>query len=218
MNAVISAKGVSSRTSSSLFLMFIAESTVTSKPTAVVEEEFINVDSKEVEGPKLQGNRWYLQKATGPATYAVTPDSIGQALSIEDCNNVSIKLEGKLTTVVTDQCKQLDLEVADVVSNVELLRCVKVRLFLRGHVPTVVLDECEEIQIMLNEASKDVRVLTSKCAEINFCIAKKLLNPESANSEEAEDLVEFPVPMQFISTMDLANKQVPTVPVQHVGV
>lgn len=166
---------------------------------------------------ELEGNRWYIRKAvnlTEPVT--ITPEAINQALAIEDSKKIVVKIDGKINAIIADKCNGLDMEVADVVANVELLGCNKVRLFLNGHVPTLVLDECETVQIYISASSKDIKILTSKCAEINVQIRADLFNGV-LKGEEAEEYNEIPIPVQFVSYLDQSTGKLVTEAASHIG-
>ena len=106
------------------------------------------------------------------------------------------------------------MEVGDVVSNVELLNCTGSKLYLTGSVPLVVLDGCEAIQIFLSPASRNVKILSSKCSEINVCIRRSHLG--NAVGEDEDEQVEMAIPAQFTSSID-ANGKLCTTSVDHVG-
>jgi hypothetical protein len=179
---------------------------------------------------QLEGNRrWYIRKAVSLSEpVIITPESLNQALAIEDSTKLAVKVDGKISAILAgerslfipmssycvDKCKQLDLEVGDVVSSIELLGCTKVRLFLTGEAHIVVLDGCEAVQIYLSAASQNVKIVTSKCTEINIVIPANLIDP-SLNGDEAEESVELPVPVQFFS--HLQDGKLITSPHEHVG-
>lgn len=122
----------------------------------------------------------------------------------------------KVFIIIIDKCDQLDFELTDVVSSVELLGCTRVRLFLNGEVHVVVLDGCESVQIYLSIGSRNVKIITSKCMEINVVSPAGLLNPSLSN-EEAEEYLELSVPVQFLTRINSHGKLI-TEPHEHVGV
>ncbi len=163
---------------------------------------------------ELQGNRWIIEKGKNcPIPIVITPESIGQAVIIEDCENVRVKVEGKVTAISINRCKRLFLEVSDIVSNVEAMSTTRSDIILLGKVPTVVLDSSEGIKLTLNENSLDTQILSSKCAEINLVVPKRLI---ATQSEDQEELSEIALPFQFKSTLS-ADGIVVTEAVKHAG-
>lgn len=162
----------------------------------------------------LQGNRWIVEKARNAATpVVITPESMGQAVVIEDCENVRVRVAGKVALVSVSRCKRLFLEVGDIVSNVEAMNTESSELVLTGRVPTVVLDSTEGIRLVLSEASRDTQILTSKCAEVNLVVRKQLVGQQA---DDADELAEIALPFQFKSVLG-ADGTLTTEAVKHAG-
>lgn len=197
-----------------------------SRPVMIEEDQVVvvehHMEQTKINEPMgdlltLEGNRWYIRKGINPPEpIIVTPEALNQALAIEDSKKIAIKVDGKINAVLVDKCTQLDLEVGDVVSSVELLGCSRVRLFLNGETHVVVLDGCEAVQIYLSATSRDAKILTSKCAEINVLAPAGLLDA-SLRGDEAEDYIEMAIPVQFASQIDAQGKLI-TEAHEHVGV
>jgi adenylyl cyclase-associated protein len=193
-----------------------SKSSVESKTEIPVTEEVVVIESTPQETVQLDGNRWYVRKASNlTEPVVITPEALNQAVAIEDSKKIAIKVNGKINAVLADKCQQLDLEVGDVVSSIELLGCAKVRLFLTGEVHVVVLDGCEAVQVFISAPSLAVKVVTSKCSEINILTPANLLNP-SLTGDEANDYTEMAVPEQFFTT--ITDGKLVTAPHEHVGV
>lgn len=203
------------------------------KPAAAPRPEPSPTSSSPLDqGATLEGSRWHLRKAVRRAEpMVVRPESINQALSMEDCEEIAVKVEGKINAVLAsivsplvfvnhrglDENTRVDLEVSDVVTSVELVRCRRIRLFLNGHVPLVVLDGCEAVQIYLSAPSRHVKIVTAQCAEINVLAPASLLNPTLEGREEGEEHVELAIPAQFFSHVDEHGKLI-TVSHEHANV
>lgn len=169
--------------------------------------------------PELEGNRWYIRKAINRADQpiVITPEAINQALAIEDSQKIAVRVEGKINAIIADKCRFLDMEIGDVVSNVELLACSRARLFLNGHVPTLVLDECEAVQVYISSSSsKDIKILTSKCAEINILVQASVLD-DSLQGDEALEYKEMALPVQFVTSLDPKTGKLITEAASHIG-
>lgn len=108
------------------------------------------------------------------------------------------------------------MEVGDVVSSIDFVSCNKLRLFLFGEAHVVVLDGCESVQIYLAARSRDVKIISSKCMEVNVIAPAGLLNTQ-LSGEAAEEYTEMPLPVQFVSQID-ENGRLVTVAHEHVGV
>ena len=187
---------------------------------------------REEEVCKLEGSRWYIRKLkNGSSPVIVTPEAINQALAVEDSTKIAIKVDGKINAVLAgtscpsllrthvsfvDKCSQMDLEVADVVSSIEYVGCNRVRLFLNGKVQLVVLDGCESVQVYLSASSRSVKIVTSKCIEVNVVAPAALLDPRLEGQEEGEEYVELAIPAQFFSHINEQGKLI-TLAHEHVG-
>lgn len=161
----------------------------------------------------LEGNRYYLRKeeaTQSKATHSLKPENIGQALSVEDCKGSTISIEGKLTSVVMDNsCRTTLLLMEPLVSGLELLGCRNCTLRLMNTIPTIVLDDCEAIQIYLAvQDSRSVRILSTKCTEINVLVP----GDEQMGQDE---WIEMSIPTQFSTS--LQGSSLKTEPVKHVG-
>lgn len=163
---------------------------------------------------ELQGNKWIVEHGrNAPELIVVKSESMGQGVIIEDCENVKIKVEGKVTAVSVNRCKRLTLQVGDIVSSVEAMSTTRSEFILSGRVPTVVLDGSEGIRLHLSEASRDTQVLSSKCAEINLVVPKELIE---ASMNEDEEMAEIALPFQFKSVLN-ADGTISTEAVKHAG-
>lgn len=161
----------------------------------------------------LEGNRYYLRKeeaTKSKSTHSLKPENIGQALSVEDCKGSTISIEGKLTSVVMDNsCRTTLLLMEPLVSGLELLGCRNCTLRLMNTIPTIVLDDCEAIQIYLAvQDSRSVRILSTKCTEINVLV------PGDEQMGE-DEWIEMSIPTQFSTS--LQGSSLKTEPVKHVG-
>lgn len=175
--------------------------------------------ASEFSAPELEGNRWYIRKAINKTDQpiVITPDAINQALAIEDSQRIAVRVEGKINAIIADKCRLLDMEIGDVVSNVELLACSRTRLFLNGHVPTLVLDECEAVQVYISSpTNKDVKILTSKCAEINILVQAGIFD-DSLQGDEALEYKEMALPVQFVTSLDPKTGKLVTDTASHIG-
>lgn len=163
---------------------------------------------------ELQGNKWIVEKGRNHAEpIIITPESMSQAVIIEDCENVKVRVEGKVTAVSVNRCKRLTLQVGDIVSNVEAMSTTRSDFILLGTVPTVVLDSSEGIRLLLNEQSRNTQVLSSKCAEINLVISAQLINKAT---DDVEEQTEIALPFQFKSVLN-EDGTVSTEAVKHAG-
>lgn len=115
----------------------------------------------------------------------------------------------------SDSCSGLDVEVGDVVASVDFVGCNKLRLFLFGEAHVVVLDGCESVQIYLAARSRNVKIISSKCMEVNVIAPAGLLDA-TLSGEAAEEYTEMPLPAQFVSQIN-ENGRLVTAAHEHVG-
>lgn len=178
-----------------------------------------NITPSSDTSPTLEGDRWYLRRCNNLSDpVIITPEGHHQAVVLEDCKGIATRVVGKVKGVTIDHGKSVDAELTgDVISNVEVLASSKVRLFLvGGRVPTVVLDECEDVQIYVGEASKEIKIITSKCCQVNVLMPAGVIKPELEGEEEADEWIEMALPAQFISHLGSNGKMI-TEPASHIG-
>lgn len=162
--------------------------------------------------PELQGSRWYLRKACDSQS-TVTPQSLAQAVVLEDCRSTVVNIPEKAAAVVMDNCQRTTVQVHGVVSNVEMIRCSNCILQIHGTLPMVVLDECEGITVELRDQEAcSVTITSSKCSEINVSV------PKDFEGSSQDDFIELPIPVQFRTTLDRSTNRLITEAVQHIGV
>lgn len=185
------------------------------KPQTVQQQQQANAVANGATSPAVckQGSRWLVEKGRHAAeAVLVEPQSLNEAVFIEDCQACAVRVSNKINAVTASKCRKLSLTVQSVVSTVELLGCQNMSLHLQGHVPAVILDNCDGVQVYLSAQSRAVELLTSKCSELNVCIDRACLT----GSGSADELVEIAVPFQFRTRLD-GNGTLVTQAVKHAG-
>lgn len=163
----------------------------------------------------LQGNKWIVENGNSfDELVEIKPESMNQSVIIEKCENLLVRITGKVSAVAVNRCKRLKLEMGDVVSSVEATSTLNSDFFLEGKAPTIVLDNSEAVRLHLSEHSREAQVMSSKCAEINLVVPQKILTDSSRC--DPDDVVEIALPFQFKSTLN-PDGTIHTEAVQHSG-
>lgn len=91
------------------------------------------------------------------------------------------------------KCSKIQLSIASIISNVEIINSRGIKILVRGSVPTITMDNCEDVEIELEENDNKTsidqdngnikEIITSKCTGINVIKGDH----------------EWPIPCQFIS-------------------
>jgi adenylyl cyclase-associated protein len=186
--------------------------------SSVVPGETKKVPAKEAKEPassaktgppelKLENNKWsvrYQQAKEEPIIIAIT--DIKQSVSINDCKNCSIIVQGKLTNIAVVSCVGVNVVFDDIIASVEAVRSSKLGIQANGKIAQIAIDKCSNVDVFIQSAQgKTVEIVTSLSDSLN-------VNFPGATPDD--DLIEFPIPNQF--TSNIANGKLICKPVEHV--
>lgn len=163
--------------------------------------------------PKLVGDKWTLEGLQNvPEAVKVSITAMKQSVNAFHCIKGSLAIEGKLNSVVLQDCKKFNVQVDSVIGGIELINSQGVHIYLTGKVATIMVDKCEDVQIHLSAATlkelnggKDLKLVTCKSGSVNVEVVQE-------NGDEKE----MPVPYQFVSHIE--NGKLVTQPSESVGV
>ncbi|KAK9868352.1 hypothetical protein WJX84_003625 [Apatococcus fuscideae] len=152
-----------------------------------------------------QGRKWVVENHTDNRELIITETSPKQTVYIYNCTNCTVQVEGKVNAITVDQCKRTGLLFADVVSSCEVVNSQSIQVQCTNIVPTLAVDKSDGVQMYLPAKALDiVNITTAKSSEVNVAV-----------SGLADDLVEHPIPEQFVSVFK--NGKLSTEPVSHVS-
>jgi adenylyl cyclase-associated protein len=135
---------------------------------------------------ELEANKWIIENYTGEHL-VLNKVETQQVVYIYNCNQVTIKVNGKVTAITMDKCIKTGLVMDSVVANAEVIHCKNAQLQVVQSVPTITVDNTDGFQLFLSPTALDVDLITSKSTSVNV------------NYDINGDYVEKPVSEQFLT-------------------
>lgn len=182
-----------------------AGGTVKAAPKKTVARKWGGAASTKKHDPvfELQGNKWVVEYHNGNKEIVIKETEVKHTVYLYRLENCVVKIEGdKINAITFDSCKRTGVVFNTVVSGVEVINCSRVDVQTTGKVPNFAVDKSSGVQVYLSADAKDAQIVTSKSDSVNVLVPQ-------ANNE----LKEFPVPEQFVTTY--VDGQLNTTTVQH---
>eukprot|EP01080_Neovahlkampfia_damariscottae_P006987 gene6987-11153_t len=151
-------------------------------------------------------DKWTVENQEGNTGIEINIESVKQAVYITKVDNSLITIKGKFNSVFMDNCHKSVLVFDTVVAACELVNCQSAKIHVNGTIPTIMVDKTDGLNIFLNESTLDTTLITSKSSEMNVSIP-------IGN----DDFKEYPVPEQYVTVYDKANKKLDTQVNSHMG-
>ncbi|CAF3426820.1 unnamed protein product [Rotaria sp. Silwood1] len=168
-----------------------------------------NTSSNSVTGPSklaLEGNKWVVEYQNGRTDLKITETSMRQTIYIYKCSNSTITIQGKVNSIVLDQCTKVGIQFTSVVSLIEFINCRQVKAQVLENVPTIQIEKTDGCHVYLSKSSLNTEFITSKSSEMT-------INVPFGDGEYKE----YPIPEQFKTCLQ-GGKQLVTVPNESSGV
>jgi len=135
-----------------------------------------------------RGNKWVVEHQTKEqGIVEINVENIMHSVYIYNCNDAIINITGKAKGISIDGCKKTKVLLDNTVSSLEFVNCQRMQSQIRGKVPSIAIDKTDGILIYLSKDSLDSTFTTSKSSEMNISFPN-----------ENDDMVEIPIPEQFI--------------------
>eukprot|EP00963_Diacronema_lutheri_P010117 scaffold967_cov321-Pavlova_lutheri.AAC.6 len=153
-----------------------------------------------------EGRKWRVEYQTGNKTIEISDANAKQTVYLFACHGAMVHVRGKVNHITIDKCERCAVIFDSVVSACEVINSVSVEVQCTGKVPTITIDSTTGCQVFLGEDALGAEILTAKCSEVNVLVP---------SSREEEDMVEHPIPEQFVTKYCIESKKWRTVPVTH---
>jgi len=157
--------------------------------------------------PKMElvgGTKWLVEWQDG-ATIDISETEPKQTVYLYKCEKTTVKVSGKINTILVDGCKRVGVVFEQVVSGCELVNSNSVEIQVTGKIPSIAIDKCSGVQLYLSKDSLAVEIVTSKSDQMNVLI------PDPAGGL---DPIEIAIPEQFKTT--IKDNKLFTSTVEHV--
>ncbi|KAG5360200.1 Adenylyl cyclase-associated protein [Yarrowia sp. B02] len=135
---------------------------------------------------ELLDTKWFVENYEGDQNIVIEGE-MNQGVMIENCNNSTVQIKGKVSAVSLNNCKKLGLLVENLVSGVDVIRCKDYAIQVTGVTPMITIDQSDGGQIYLSKESIGAEVYTSQTTSLNINIPT-----------DDGDYEEVPVPEQLI--------------------
>ncbi|CAF1047788.1 unnamed protein product [Rotaria sordida] len=168
-----------------------------------------NTSTNTTSGPPklaLEGNKWIVEYQNGRTDLKITETNMRHTIYIYKCSNSTIIIQGKVNSIVLDQCTKVGIQFTSVVSLIEFINCRQVKAQVLENVPTIQIEKTDGCHIYLSKSSLNTEFITSKSSEMT-------INVPFGDGEYKE----YPIPEQF-KTCLRGGKQLVTVPNESSGV
>jgi len=123
-------------------------------------------------------------------------------------DNSTFQITTKVKAVCVDSCINCRIFIKEVVSTVELVNCHSVTIVCEDKVPSIAVDKSQSPRIILMRKAYETcpDIYTSNIAAMNIEIPGKTDN---------DDMIEIPVPEQYLTRVNPATGKMTTVETKH---
>lgn len=155
--------------------------------------------------PKMElerGFNWMVENQEGGMHTLSDDVEQSHLVCIINCKNTTIKIDKKVKNVCLDGCMKVSVLVHDVVSAVEFVNSDRCVVQTMGKVNSFAIDKCDGAMVHLSKESVDAEFTTAKSSEMNITMP----DPSGVDG----DIIEMPIPEQFVSKINLSKKKLET--------
>ncbi|KAF9307650.1 hypothetical protein BGZ91_008293 [Linnemannia elongata] len=116
----------------------------------------------------LEGNKWIIEHFENNNDVVLENAELGQTVYIYGCQNSTIQIKTKVTTVAMDSCTKTGLCVESLVTSLDVINSKSVQLQILGNAPTVTLDKVDSCMVYLSRECMDTTgIFTTKTSGVN---------------------------------------------------
>ena len=146
---------------------------------------------------ELQRDKWVIENQSSDNVCTVDGVTMKQQVYIYGCIGATIVLNGKAKSIVLDRCKKTQLVFESAVSSIETVNCQRIKVQVKGTVPSIAIDKTDGCLVYLSKEAMGAQFVTSKSSEMNV-----------AYPGPNDEMLETPIPEQFVHKVDLASGKV----------
>lgn len=153
-----------------------------------------------VQGPpqfEQAGARFMVKNIVGGADEkqerkAIPELAINHAVVVQSCAYMVLQIGGKFNSLTVMGSSNVAVGMDTVVTTIDITNCRGVTVHVAGVCRSVVVDKSSEVNLIFAnpETARTVQVVTSVCSTVNV---------RFPNKDDAEELLERPLPEQFVS-------------------
>ncbi|KAF9144625.1 hypothetical protein BGX30_012176 [Mortierella sp. GBA39] len=181
--------------------------------------------SSKVPRMALEGNKWIIEHFENNNDVVLDGAELGQSVYIFGCQNSTIQIKTKVTTVAMDSCTKTGLCVESLITSLDVVNSKSVQLQILGNAPTVNLDKVDSCMVYLSRECMDTTgIFTTKTSGVNVLTPAQVpeqqqqqqtaaTTAEGISTTESIEYVERSVPEQLFTRM-VDGKMVTSIVVQ----
>ncbi|CDQ82152.1 unnamed protein product [Oncorhynchus mykiss] len=139
---------------------------------------------------ELEGKKWRVEYFDQAHDLVIKETELRQVAYVFCCSNSTLHIEGKINSIIVDNCKKLGLVFDNIVGIVEIINSKDIQLQVMSRVPTISINKTEGCQVYLSKDALDCEIVSAKSSEMNILVPQD------------DDYREFPVPEQFKTVWD----------------
>uniref|UniRef100_A0A8C7JME7 Cyclase associated actin cytoskeleton regulatory protein 2 n=1 Tax=Oncorhynchus kisutch TaxID=8019 RepID=A0A8C7JME7_ONCKI len=139
---------------------------------------------------ELEGKKWRVEYFDQAHDLVIKETELRQVAYVFCCSNSTLHIEGKINSIIVDNCKKLGMVFDNIVGIVEIINSKDIQLQVMGRVPTISINKTEGCQVYLSKDALDCEIVSAKSSEMNILVPQD------------DDYREFPVPEQFKTVWD----------------
>lgn len=134
----------------------------------------------------------YQTKSSNPnGVCVVDAKSPKEQVYIYKCENATIKVNGKIKSIIMDSCIRTNLIFESAISSCEVVNCKNLQIQCTAVCPSYAIDKTDGCIIYLTKEAVPIsRLVTTKSSEMNV-----------SWEDESGEQVEVPVPEQFVHSL-----------------
>ncbi|CCW69973.1 unnamed protein product [Phytomonas sp. Hart1] len=130
---------------------------------------------------------------------------------VQDCRHVHIEVKGKVNSISITRCHKVQVALSSIISTVEILGCTDTDVQVGESAPSVSIEDSSTVNIYLlsPEHSRRTDIFSSRISTVNVLFPSQ---------DDPENIVERPLPEQFVSKIFFDNKKkdvIETMPNRH---
>jgi len=128
-----------------------------------------------------------IKEASKDGVITVEISDPKQQVYLYNCDNVTVKVNGKFKSLVLDKCEKCAVVYDTLISGAEMVNCKKIQLQVMGVCPVFTIDKTMNVVVYLSAESVNISTFTTS-----------LSSEMNVSFPDGEDQKEMPIPEQFV--------------------
>ena len=94
---------------------------------------------------------------------------------MNNCKNTGFKISDKVKTVIVDSCPKVQVQIAEVLTSVDMINSKGSTLYIEKKAPTVNIDKCANPKLVLFQEALNAKpqIITAMTSDMNISTPSK---------------------------------------------